>query len=77
MIDTLTPTTGRFIERFPSVCARTGKCRRQIYRDIAAGRFSAARAISPNSVGFYSDEIDAYLASLPCVTYAASNDKAG
>lgn len=64
-------TSARSVERFDSVVARTGKSRRQLYRDIAAGRFPQPIEIGRNSIAFYSDEIDRWLADRPRVTYAS------
>jgi prophage regulatory protein len=50
---------------------RSGKSRVQIWRDVKAGRFPAPVQLGPNSVGWYEDEIDAWLATRPRRTYGA------
>lgn len=50
---------------------RTGKGRVQRWRDIKAGKFPAPVEIGPNRIGWFEDEIDAWLASRPRRTYGA------
>ena len=50
---------------------RTGKGRVQRWRDIKAGKFPAPVEIGTNRIGWFEDEIDAWLASRPRRTYGA------
>jgi len=63
------PRSRRLI-RWPAVREKTGKSRTQAWRDVRAGRFPAPVQTGPNSVAWYEDEIDAYVASLPRARYA-------
>jgi len=63
------PRAGRII-REPELKKRDGKSRTQRWRDIRAGKFPAPVQLGPNSIGWYEDEIDAWLASRPRVIYA-------
>lgn len=54
---------GKEVER------RTGKSRVQRWRDIKAGKFPAPVEIGPNSIGWFEDEVEAWLASRPRRTY--------
>lgn len=63
--------TGRKIERAAVVCRRICKSRVQLWRDVRAGTFPAPIRLGPNAIGFFSDEVDAWLASRPRQTYRA------
>jgi prophage regulatory protein len=67
--------TGRRILRAPAVEDRTQRSRVQCWRDIKAGKFPAPVQLGPNSVGWFEDEIDAWLAARPRRTYRASVSK--
>jgi prophage regulatory protein len=69
-------TTSRRIIRGPQVESRVGKSRVSIWRDVKAGTFPAPVQIGPNSIGWYEDEIDAWLAARPRRTYGAPAPKA-
>ncbi len=60
----------RRILRWPAVHEKVDKSRPQIWRDIRAGRFPAPVQLGPNSVGWFEDEIDDYLATRQRVTWA-------
>ena len=60
----------RNIIRGHAVCEKVQKSRVQIWRDVRAGTFPAPVDLGPNSVGWFEDEIDAWLASRPRVNYA-------
>ncbi len=62
----------RKIIRPSAVCERTGKSRTQIWRDVRDKKFPAPIQIGPGAIGFYEDEIDAWIASRPRVSYAPS-----
>ena len=64
-------TTGRRILRSPEVEDRTQRSRVQCWRDIKAGKFPAPVQLGPNSVGWFEDEIEAWLAARPRRTYRA------
>ena len=49
---------------------RTGKGRVQRWRDIKAGKFPAPVEIGANRIGWFEDEIDAWLDSRPRRTYS-------
>ena len=53
------------------VCDRTGKTRVTLWRGVRAGTFPAPLELGPNSVGWYEDEVVAWLASRPRRTYGA------
>ena len=57
-----TPTT---INRFRKVKERTGLSGATIYRKIARGEFPRPVILGPNSRGWFSNEIDDWLASRP------------
>ena len=63
--------TGRRILRSPEVEDRTQRSRVQCWRDIKAGKFPAPVQLGPNSVGWFEDEIDAWLAARPRRMYRA------
>ena len=62
---------GRKILRESDVKKRSGKSRAQRWRDIRAGLFPAPVELGPNSIGWFEDEIEAWLASRPRRTYGA------
>lgn len=65
-------TTSRKIVRgYKLAGERVGKSRIQIWRDVRAGQFPAPIELGPNSVAWFEDEIDAWLASRPRRTYGA------
>ena len=61
----------KIIRGYKMVGERTGKSRIQLWRDIKAGKFPPPLELGPNSVGWYEDEIDDWLASRPRRTYGA------
>lgn len=52
------------IERLREVQKRTGKSRSAIYADMARGVFPRAVKISDRAVGWRSEQIDSWIASL-------------
>lgn len=62
----------RKILREPEVKQRTGRSRPQRWRDIRAGKFPAPIELGPNSIGWFEDEIDDWLASRRRRTYGAA-----
>lgn len=60
----------RHILREMEVFARTGLSRVERYRRMKVGNFPVAVELGPNSIGWYEDEIEAWLASRPRVSYA-------
>ena len=56
--------------RWPEVHARYGKSRTQVWRDVRAGNFPAPVKLGPNSIGWWSDKLDAHDATLSVVEYA-------
>jgi prophage regulatory protein len=63
---------GRRILRGPEVEQKVGLDRVTIWRRERAGQFPQRVRIGPNSVGWYSDEIEAFLESLPRVAGGAA-----
>ena len=55
--------SGTRILRLPEVLARVGLSRSTVYQRMAAGDFPASARLTPNSVGWRSDDIDAWIAS--------------
>ena len=66
---------GRRIVRKPAVCEKVGKSGVQVWRDVRAGKFPPPVQLGPNSIGWYEDEIDTWLASRPRRTYGAPAPK--
>ena len=60
----------RIVRGYKEAEARTGKSRVQIWRDVKSGIFPAPIVLGPNSVGWYEDELVAYVDSRPRVNYA-------
>jgi len=69
-------TTSRKILRSNAVTKRTGKSRVQIWRDVKAKNFPAPVDLGPNSIGWFEDEVDAWMASRPRRTYGAEIEAA-
>ncbi len=65
-----TDNAPRNIIRDKKVKERTGLGRVQRWRCVKAGTFPAPIQLGPNSVGWYEDEIDQWLADRPRVIYA-------
>jgi prophage regulatory protein len=61
----------RRILRDPEVEDRTGRSRVQRWRDVKSGTFPAPVQLGPNAIGWYEDEIEAWLAARPRRTYGA------
>jgi prophage regulatory protein len=59
------------ILRWSGVRDRIRRSRVTIWRDVKAGRFPAPVQLGPNSVGWFEDEVDAWLAARPRRTYGA------
>lgn len=62
--------TGRVVISPKTTMAKVNKSRTTLWRDIRAGKFPAPVQLGPNSIGFYEDEVDAWLVSRPRVNYA-------
>lgn len=62
---------GRRILRDPEVQERTQLSRVQRWRRVRQGTFPAPVQLGPNSIGWYENEIEAWLANRPRVAYAA------
>ncbi len=69
-------TTPRRIIRSNTVTKRTGKSRVQIWRDVKAKKFPSPVEIGTNSIGWYEDEIDDWLASRPRRNYGGAEAEA-
>ncbi len=70
------PNRPRWLCRWPEVHKRYSKSRTQIWRDVRAGKFPAPRQIGPNSVGWWSDELDAHDETLSKVAWAPDEEAA-
>ena len=64
-------TDRKILRGYKAARDKTGKSRVQIWRDVRDGLFPAPIALGPNSVAWYEDEVDAWLASRPRRTYGA------
>ena len=51
---------------------KTGKDRVTGWRDVRAGRFPPPIELGPNSIGWYEQEIDDWIAARPRRTYGAA-----
>ena len=72
-----TPKPPRRLCRWPEVKKRYGgKSRTQTWRDVRAGKFPAPVQIGPNSVGWWSDELDAHDETLSRVAWAPDKEAA-
>jgi prophage regulatory protein len=61
-------TPRRQVERPRETCQRVKRSRSSIWRDVRAGTFPSPIKLSEGgSIGFFADEIDAWLASRPRV----------
>ena len=63
---------GRRIIRGPEVERRTGRSRAQRWRDIRNETFPAPVQLGPNSIGWFEDEIEDWLAARPRRTYRSA-----
>jgi predicted DNA-binding transcriptional regulator AlpA len=70
------PNRSRRLCRWPEVHKRYGKSRTQTWRDVRAGKFPAPVQSGPNSIGWWSDELDAHDETLPRVAYAPDEEVA-
>jgi len=78
-IDTSGPGNGterKLIRGWGAVSRATGKSRVQLWRDIRAKRFPAPIELGPNSVAWFEDEINEWLASRPRRTYRTAGSLA-
>ena len=55
----------RKVLRTPAVLEATGLSRGTLYRLIANSKFPQPLRLTPRSIGFYSDEVDAWLEARP------------
>jgi len=69
-------TVSRKIIRCDTVTKRVGKSRVQIWRDVKAKKFPAPVDLGPNSIGWFEDEVDAWMASRPRRTYGGKVEAA-
>jgi prophage regulatory protein len=63
-------TNGRNILREPQVKDRTKLSRVQRWRRVRQGSFPTPIQLGPNSIGWFEDEIEAWLSARPRVSYA-------
>ncbi len=71
-----TPKRPRRLCRWPEVKKRYGTSRTKNWRDVRAGKVPAPVQIGPNSIGWWSDELDAHDETLPRVAYAPDEEVA-
>ncbi len=62
------------IRGYKALTDKIGGGRVKVWRDVRDGLFPAPIVLGPNSVGWYEDEIDLWLASRPRVSYAPAPD---
>ena len=74
--DLVSDTKNRNILRDPEVLARTKLSRVQRWRRVRKGTFPAPVQLGPNSIGWYEDEIETWLAERPRVSYAPTAEPA-
>jgi prophage regulatory protein len=55
----------RRIIRLPTVCDKTGKTEQAIRRGVKSGNFPAPISLGLRAIGWYEDEVDAWMAALP------------
>ena len=55
---------------------KTGKSRVQLWRDVRDKRFPPPFELGPNSIGWFEDEIDDWLAARPRRTYSSVGEAA-
>jgi prophage regulatory protein len=67
-------TTSRKIIDSKEVDRRVPRSRVQRWRDIKAGKFPVPIEIGPNKLGWFEDEVDAWMASRPRRTYGAESE---
>ena len=60
----------RRVLRWPEVYRVTARSRTQVWRYVKAGKFPAPVQLGENAVGWYEDEIAAWLESRPRASYA-------
>jgi prophage regulatory protein len=60
---------GELIRGWAGICSVVGKSRVQLWRDIRAERFPAPIEVGPNSIAWFSSEIEAWKAARPRRTY--------
>ena len=71
-----TPNHPRRLCRATEVCKRYGTSRTTLWRKVRAGKFPAPRQIGPNSIGWWSDELDAHDETLLRVSWAPDEEAA-
>ncbi len=59
------------ISGYKALTAKIGGSRVKVWRDVRDGLFPAPIVLGPNSVGWYEDEVEEWLASRPRRTYGA------
>jgi prophage regulatory protein len=57
----------RQLLRESEVCGRTRKHRSSVWRDVRSGAMPSPVRLGPNSIAWYADEIDAWVANRPRV----------
>ena len=67
----------KIIRGYKALTTKIGGTRIKVYRDVRAGQFPAPIELGPNSVGWFEDEVDAWLASRPRRTYGAEAEAPG
>jgi prophage regulatory protein len=70
------PSKSRRILRLREVQKRVPWSRVTIWRNVRAKRFPAPVQLGPNAIGWYEDEVEAFLAALPRVSYAHATEPA-
>jgi predicted DNA-binding transcriptional regulator AlpA len=71
-IQNASATERRIVRGWEGASRKTGKSRVQLWRDVRNGHFPAPLQLGPNSVAWFENEIDDWLASRPRRTYRAA-----
>lgn len=66
-----TSSQRNILRGWDGLCKTNGKSRVQNWRDVRDGKLPPPIELGPNSIGWFEDEIDAWLASRPRRTYGA------
>lgn len=66
----------RIIRGYKALTNKIGGSRVKVWRDVRDGLFPAPIILGPNSVGWYENEVNEWLASRPRVTYAPTPEAA-
>ena len=69
--EAMTTTPKKILRGYKALTEKIGGSRQKAWRDVRDGLFPAPIDLGPNSVGWYEDEVDEWLATRPRRTYGA------